>query len=355
MSQPDHETAAALSILGATSWFGRAEAPSKLMDELAQHMKRHSVDAGHLFIEEGDDLEDIYILDQGGPLLRTKQILLSNSTDSTTPVAPTSSPKVRAKLRASQPAQSPLALASLREMALDERQELTSCPQTYVKIDEISGRGRVSGMLHAFEQWDNDQQTSSRKAFATITASGPAVVWTLNVREFQRIVTSQPAFAAYVLQRFAHEIRSGSKSIRGLMLKAKTTGSSTDTLDDGTIRHPTVIRVLCYDTTSWVNTSFDPVLQVYNSNGTKTLSTSQLTARVDGDPQRILMEYTTERLNERTATYAAGYDAVCLFVNDSAHRGALQVLSMLGVQCIGKSSWCCSYFALAVLYKRSHS
>lgn len=46
------------------------------------------------------------------------------------------------------------------------------------------------------------------------------------------------------------------------------------------------------------------------------------------------MEYTTERLSEQSATFAAGYDAVCLFVNDDASEKILQTLSLLGVSMI---------------------
>lgn len=46
------------------------------------------------------------------------------------------------------------------------------------------------------------------------------------------------------------------------------------------------------------------------------------------------MEYTTERLGEQSATYAAGYDAVCLFVNDTANAATIQTLSAVGVKMI---------------------
>lgn len=46
------------------------------------------------------------------------------------------------------------------------------------------------------------------------------------------------------------------------------------------------------------------------------------------------MDYTSDRLDMKTAKYAAGYDAVCLFVNDTADTEALWVLSMGGVKFI---------------------
>ena len=46
------------------------------------------------------------------------------------------------------------------------------------------------------------------------------------------------------------------------------------------------------------------------------------------------MDYTNDRLDIKTAKYAAGYDAVCLFVNDTANSDVLWVLSMGGVKLI---------------------
>ena len=46
------------------------------------------------------------------------------------------------------------------------------------------------------------------------------------------------------------------------------------------------------------------------------------------------MDYTQDRLGMSTAKYAAGYDAVCLFVNDTANSDTLWSLSMGGVKLI---------------------
>ena len=48
----------------------------------------------------------------------------------------------------------------------------------------------------------------------------------------------------------------------------------------------------------------------------------------------LQMDYTNDRLDIKTAKYAAGYDAVCLFVNDTANSDVLWVLSMGGVKLI---------------------
>jgi hypothetical protein len=44
------------------------------------------------------------------------------------------------------------------------------------------------------------------------------------------------------------------------------------------------------------------------------------------------MNYTQDRLNDKTARFAAGYEAVCLFVNDTADAESISVLSMCGVR-----------------------
>ena len=46
---------------------------------------------------------------------------------------------------------------------------------------------------------------------------------------------------------------------------------------------------------------------------------------------KVQMDYTQDRLDVKTAKFAAGYDAVCLFVNDTADAETIYVLSMCGV------------------------
>jgi len=46
------------------------------------------------------------------------------------------------------------------------------------------------------------------------------------------------------------------------------------------------------------------------------------------------MDFTQDRLDAKTAKFAAGYDAVCLFVNDTADQEALTILSMGGVKLV---------------------
>lgn len=46
------------------------------------------------------------------------------------------------------------------------------------------------------------------------------------------------------------------------------------------------------------------------------------------------MDFTQDRLSADTAKFAAGYDAVCLFVNDTADSNAIRILSLCGVKMI---------------------
>lgn len=48
----------------------------------------------------------------------------------------------------------------------------------------------------------------------------------------------------------------------------------------------------------------------------------------------IQVDFTQDRLDVKTAKFAAGYEGVCLFVNDTADADALWVLSMCGVKLI---------------------
>lgn len=77
-----------------------------------------------------------------------------------------------------------------------------------------------------------------------------------------------------------------------------------------------VFKVLCYDTTSWVRENFEPQVEAFNKSSEFAV---------------IKMDYTSDRLDINSASYAVGYDAVCLFVNDTASADVLQILSMGGV------------------------
>eukprot|EP00957_Ditylum_brightwellii_P060616 4602382-Ditylum_brightwellii.AAC.1 len=100
----------------------------------------------------------------------------------------------------------------------------------------------------------------------------------------------------------------GSKLLCTLMTNLKTSGESdgTDTKD--------ALRVLCYNITSWVSEAFKPNVEAFN--------------KLHDDFQMII-NYTSEQLGPQSATYAAGYKAVCTFVNDTANANMMQTLSQL--------------------------
>ncbi len=104
-----------------------------------------------------------------------------------------------------------------------------------------------------------------------------------------------------------------------------------------------VLKVLCYDTTSWVEENFEPKVCIQNSfhylnrysltPPTTWNSFEQIKSFNESGKDMVLqMNYTQDRLSEKTARFAAGYDAVCLFVNDAADADVLSVLSMCGVR-----------------------
>lgn len=276
-------TDAAIQILKSTSWFSSAS--DDLLQALASKLELVEAVDGHLFIEEDKYIDKFMIL-ESGTLERTKLHLL----DAPDPGERTSR---RASLR-----------ASLRNMKAAEVS--ATMKENAVVVDTIEGHGRVTGLLHNIKD-DN-------KAFATVTSKGPSKVWVMKGTDFRDILASKPEFMFALLASMASELRTGSKSLRGLMTQLKTGGTLQK---DG----KGVLRVLCYDATSWVTDAFKPAVQAFNEKNEKF---------------NIIMDYTTERLGPQSATYAAGYEAVCTFVNDTADADTMQTLSRLGVSMIAQ-------------------
>ena len=268
----------ALSILKQTSWFQNAS--DDLQAALAAKLELVQAEEGHIFIQEGAEVKQFMIL-ESGTLGRTK---LSIDTRTTS---------VRESLR------------NLK--AADVSGTLT---EKGVLVDTIEGHARVTGLLH--------NMADAQLSYATVSVlKGPAKVWVMSGQDFRTIVASKPEFMFDILAAMATELRTGSKSLRTVMKNLRAGG------DAGDSEHAKdVLRVLCYDTTSWVSEAFQPAVQAFNE-----------AAKQDFD---ILMEYTSERLGPHSATYAAGYDAVCTFVNDTADADTLQTLSRLGVNMIAQ-------------------
>jgi CRP-like cAMP-binding protein len=266
----------AIKLLKATSWFH--DAPESLLQSLAAVMIPVEAPNCHLFVEEGEDIHTIVIIEEG-TLARTKLSI----TDET--------------------GKAPV---SLRKMSLHAKHSSISGLSS-IRVDEVSGRGRITGLLH-------NMQPGSQ-AYATISADGPVKVWIIKGEDFREVIASPPEHALAVMHAMSRELRVGSKSLRGLMQKFQNSSSGAN-VKDGAV----VCRVLCYDTTSWVSEGFKPAVETFNAE--------------QKDGICIDMNFTTERLSEQSATYAAGYDAVCCFVNDNANSDVIQTLSLLGVKCI---------------------
>jgi CRP-like cAMP-binding protein len=193
-----------------------------------------------------------------------------------------------------------------------------------IVIDALESRGRVSGLLHAFDvKDDNPANTDSSGSFATISAENDdAVVWLLPKTALRRVLRNHDCL--FLLDALSREIRSGTKSLRGLILRQQQQQPPSQQSRE----EESTVRVLCYDTANWVSDGFRQALE-----GFHTVTNHQK----DDDKAkwpRIHVDYTTDRLSVRSATYAAGYDAVCIFVNDDANADVLKTLSLLGVRMI---------------------
>jgi D-lactate dehydrogenase len=179
-----------------------------------------------------------------------------------------------------------------------------------IQIDKI-GPGRVSGFLHVAGSADEEV------AFATIEAGkGGAKVWVVPGGHFRKLCDENPKHSAEVIKVLALVLRFSTKIVRGVL--SKHPSDHHEDLDDKNKKK--VLKVLCYDTTSWVKENFEPAVESFNEE--------------DGTDLKVEMDYTQDRLDAKTAKFAAGYDAVCLFVNDTADAETLWILSMCGVKMI---------------------
>lgn len=237
MSQPT-----AFSLLKDSDWFEKAS--PALLEALASKMTLMEVEDGYIFVKEGDPITNVLIL-QEGTLSRSKL-----------------------SVEDAEHAQKHMTDQELKEHS--------------ILVDEVSGVGKITGLLHNVE--DN------AKAYATIAAVGHAKVWSLPGEDLRKVVCSEPAFALDVMSALARELRSGSKSLRSVLKQARTKAS-----EEG---GKSVFRVMCFDATSWTTDGFKNALELYKKEKKE----------ID-----ICFDFTTERLSHHSATYAAGYDAVCLF------------------------------------------
>lgn len=275
----------AYNLLKASSWFESDDVSDTLLGRLASAMTPIDAKAGCIFAEEGQPLTDILVLEKGS-LIRTKYA-------------------------ADHPNQVDESLVKLRELA--DNSKLEFILENSVIVDKIETRGRISGLLHSIRE--------EGKAFATIVAASDDVkVWTLKARDFREIITESPEYTMDVMAAMARELQSGQKSLKGMMEAMEKTKKRSSSSDDST----QTCNVLCYDATQWTTDGFQSAVKAFNKEHEGKLN--------------IDMDFTNERLSEKTASFAAGYDAVCLFVNDDASADVLKTLSRLGVRMISMRS-----------------
>lgn len=279
LSASTHETAVAL--LRSSSWFESAS--NELVQALASLMIPMSASDGHVFVEEGTELRSFMIVEDG-TLARTRLSVPVETRED-----------VKSSIRSLHHTQ--------RTAAIDEQSVL---------IDLVQGRGRTTGFLHNVEP--------GNLAYATVSARGPVKVWLVSGDDFRTLIRSNGAFGLEVINVMAHDMRKESNAMRALQKRLYKLASEAE---NGRSDRPSqdgrpVLKVLCYDATSWVTTSFQPAIEAFNKN----------------NDLQILMQYTTERLGPDSVTYSAGYDAICTFVNDTANADVLHSLSLLGVQLI---------------------
>mmetsp|Transcript_26047 Transcript_26047/g.52776 ORF Transcript_26047/g.52776 Transcript_26047/m.52776 type:complete len:568 (+) Transcript_26047:206-1909(+) len=287
-------------ILQHTSWFSNVS--DELKEAIASKMTLAEVEEGHVFVQEDFPINHLMIIEQGT--------------------------LTRSKMEPDEPINGDVAtdhrpMKSFFDISFSSPEAL----EESIVVDEIEGLGRVSGLLHILVEYDS-------LSFATVWAKTPARVWLIPADEFKAILASKAAFALEMMGVLAMSMRVGSKSLRGLIKNASAGGAAgtaaahphggdvLGTTDHGDESVKRTIRCLCYDSTSWVTDSFKPAVKAYNDRASE-----------DNAPN-IIMEYTADRLSERSATYAAGYDAVCLFVNDTADCDVLRILSLVGVKMI---------------------
>ncbi len=268
----------AVQLLKATAYF--RDANDSLLRVLASHMARTDADDGHVFLEEGDEIRSVIILEEG-TLTRTK--LAVDEQDL------------------------PTRRASMRDLSSTER--VSSRIASSVLLHYISGRGQVTGLLHNFKQGNT--------AYATVSAHGPVKAWLISGEDLRSIITSKPEYSLDIMASLSRELRVGTKSLRALVRQSKGGHRKGDERQS----EAKVCRVFCYDATSWVTEGFKPAVEEFNK-------------RFEKEGYSIEMEFTTERLSQNTAIFAAGYNAVCLFVNDEASGSILQTLSLMGVRMI---------------------
>jgi len=246
----------AKAALEASRWLSKFS--DSLQNDIAKLMVPCDAPEGHILVKEGDTVTSAFLVETG-VLIRTKR-----ASDADEPL----------------------------------------------EVDKV-GAGRVTGFLHT--AGTQDEET----AFATITAGkGGAKVWKVPGEDFRKLCNGNPKYSAEVIEILTLALRYADKIVRATV----SIHDDSDALTRNIASEKKLMKVMCYDTTSWVKENFEPKITSFNEDETVDL--------------KVQMDYTQDRLDMKTAKFAAGYDAVCLFVNDTADAKTIQILSMAGVKLI---------------------
>jgi hypothetical protein len=122
---------------------------------------------------------------------------------------------------------------------------------------------------------------------------GDSTVWALSHDAFSKYVVEHPQVGLGFLEALALQVRSQSKLIRSLG-------------QDGEVKEG-VIKVIFFDTKKWVVDAFDAQKKELGLNW-------------------LEIKYVSQRLATETAYFAAGYQVVCCFVNDTIDSGVARTL-----------------------------
>lgn len=182
----------------------------------------------------------------------------------------------------------------------------------------------------------------SYKAFANVIAGKDTKVWIVRGEEF-RVIMAKPEHANEMMNMLTKLLRKASKIVRATLKETGVRAGGPSGEGNGR-----TFRIMCYDATSWVREvsallqhtkivyakiciaittmiicvhtlqNFEPQVEKFNNDAGKKL--------------KLQIAYTNDRLDIKTAKYATGYDAVCLFVNDVADSDVMWILSMGGVK-----------------------
>ncbi|KAJ3112894.1 hypothetical protein HK100_002163 [Physocladia obscura] len=150
---------------------------------------------------------------------------------------------------------------------------------------------------------------------ATVVASQETTALKLNSEEFKSIITQHPAIAESLLKGLAKELR----SFRTVLARAVSLSTSSNTPTPTSTER--VVRLAVFDFMKHERVSFERAVADFRAS----------LAHTDTD---LKVSYFEVKLDATTVRLAAGCDAVCIFVNDSANAAVLTLLAQQGVRLV---------------------